>query len=91
VAQTTKLAEWLGVKLGDTLTVELMEGARPVRRLTVAGIVDYLVLMSAYMDIRALNRLMREGGSVSGLHLMVDENALPALVADGARVSVDKN
>jgi putative ABC transport system permease protein len=91
VAQTTKLAEWLGVKLGDTLTVELMEGARPVRRLTVAGIVDDLVLMSAYMDIRALNRLMREGGSVSGLHLMVDENALPALVADGARVSVDKN
>jgi putative ABC transport system permease protein len=37
--------------------------------------------MSAYMDIRALNRLMREGGSVSGLYLKVDENALPALYA----------
>src|SRR6266542_3195243 len=81
VALTTKLAEWLGVKPGDTLTVEVMEGARPVRRLTVAGIVDDLVGMSAYMDIRALNRLMREGGSVSGLHLMVDEKALPALYA----------
>jgi putative ABC transport system permease protein len=81
VALTTKLAEWLGVKPGDTLTVEVMEGARPVRRLTVAGIVDDLVGMSAYMDILALNRLMREGGSVSGLHLMVDENALPELYA----------
>src|SRR6266545_4132788 len=81
VALTTKLAEWLGVKPGDTLTVEVMEGTRPVRRLTVAGIVDDLVGMSAYMDIRALNRLMREGASVSGLHLMVDENALPALYA----------
>jgi putative ABC transport system permease protein len=81
VALTTKLAEWLGVKPGDTLTVEAMEGARPVRRLTVAGTIDDLVGMSAYMDIRALNRLMREDSSVSGLHLMVDENALPALYA----------
>jgi ABC-type antimicrobial peptide transport system permease subunit len=37
--------------------------------------------VTAYMDIRALNRLMGEGGSVSGLHLMVDENALPELYA----------
>ena len=65
VTLSTKLAEWLGVKPGDTLTVEVMEGTRPVRRLTVAGTVDDLVGMSAYMDIRALNRLMGEGGSVS--------------------------
>jgi putative ABC transport system permease protein len=81
VALTTKLAERLGVKPGDTLTVEVMEGARPMRQLTVTGTVDDLIGMSAYMDIRALNRLMHEGGSVSGLHLMVDENALPALYA----------
>jgi putative ABC transport system permease protein len=81
VALTTKLAEWLGVKPGDTLTVEVMEGARPVSHLTVAGTVDDLVGMSAYMDIRALNRLMREGGTISGLRLMVDENALPSLYA----------
>ena len=66
VALTTKLAEWLGVKPGDTVTVEVMEGARPVRQLTVAGTVDDLIGMSAYMDIRALNRLMREGGDDFG-------------------------
>jgi putative ABC transport system permease protein len=81
VTLSTKLAEWLGVKSGDALTVEVMEGARPVRQLTVAGTVDDLVGMSAYMDIRALNRLMGEGGSVSSLHLMVDENAIPQLYA----------
>ena len=31
--------------------------------------------LSAYMDIRALNRLMMEGGTVSGAFLSVDENA----------------
>jgi putative ABC transport system permease protein len=81
VTLSVKLAEWLGVKPGDTLTVEVMEGSRPVRRLTVAGTVDDLVGMSAYMEIRALNRLMGEGGSVSSLHLMVDENAIPELYA----------
>ncbi len=81
VTLTKKLAEWLGVTPGDTLTVEVMEGARPVRRLTVAGTVDELVGMAAYMEIRALNRLMREGGTVTGLHMMVDETAMPALYA----------
>ncbi|HEY8459236.1 MAG TPA: FtsX-like permease family protein, partial [Blastocatellia bacterium] len=81
VTLSTKLAEWLGVNPGDALTVEALEGSRPTRRLTVAGTVDDLVGMSAYMDIRALNRLMGEGGSVSSLHLMVDENAMPELYA----------
>ncbi|HEX5081459.1 MAG TPA: FtsX-like permease family protein [Blastocatellia bacterium] len=81
VTLSVKLAEWLGVKPGDTLTVEVMEGSRPARRLIVAGTVDDLVGMSAYMDIRALNRLMGEGGSVSSLHLMVDESAIPELYA----------
>jgi putative ABC transport system permease protein len=31
------------------------------------------------MELGALNRLMREGGTISGLHLQVDEKALPAL------------
>jgi putative ABC transport system permease protein len=37
--------------------------------------------MSAYMELGALNRLMREGETISGLHLMVDDSALPTLYA----------
>jgi putative ABC transport system permease protein len=43
--------------------------------------VDDLVGMSAYMELGALNRLMREGGTISGLRLMVEEEAMPDLYA----------
>ncbi|MBI4483232.1 MAG: hypothetical protein HY652_10110 [Acidobacteria bacterium] len=76
---TTRLAEILGVAPGDRLTVEVLEGKRPVRAVTVAGLVDELVGLSAYMDVRALNRLMSEGGTVSGSFLLVDPPVAPHL------------
>ncbi len=72
VILTRKLAEILGVKTGDTLTVEVLEGARPTRTVAVAGLLDELIGVSAYMDIHALNRLMREGRTVSGAYLTTD-------------------
>jgi putative ABC transport system permease protein len=45
----------------------------------VSGVVDELIGLSAYMDERALNRLMREGGTVSGAMLLVEPEARPAL------------
>ncbi|MUG93625.1 FtsX-like permease family protein [Scytonema sp. UIC 10036] len=72
VVLTTKLGEILGVTPGDVLTVEVLEGARPIRTVAVAGLVDELIGVAAYMDIRALNRLMREGGTISGAYLAVD-------------------
>ena len=78
---TTKLANILAVAPGDRLTVEILEGARPVRQLPVAGLVDELIGLQAYMDIYALNRVMREGHSLSGAKLAVDPAALPQLYA----------
>jgi putative ABC transport system permease protein len=72
VVITTKLAEILGVKPGDILTVEVLEGSRPVRQITVAGLVDELLGIQVYIDIHALNRLMREGATISGAYLSVD-------------------
>lgn len=69
---TTELADQLGAKVGDQITVEVLEGARPVRQITLAGTVGDLIGLSAYMEINALNRLMREGGNISGAFLMVD-------------------
>lgn len=79
VVLTTQLAKTLGVNLGDLLTVEVLEGARPIRTIQVVGTVDELLGMSAYMDMRALNQLMREGGTISGAYLMVDETILSRL------------
>lgn len=72
VVLTSKLAEILGVRPGQTLTVEVLEGDRPVRQVAVAGTVDELLGVSAYLDIRALNALMREGQTVSGAYLQID-------------------
>lgn len=69
---TTELADQLGAKVGDQITVEVLEGARPVRRITLAGTVDDLIGLSAYMEINALNSMMREGDNISGAFLMVD-------------------
>jgi putative ABC transport system permease protein len=79
VLLTTKLAEVLGAKTGDRLTVEVLEGARPITRVAVAGTVDEMIGLSAYMDISTLNRMMREGPSISGAYLSVDSKKLPAL------------
>jgi putative ABC transport system permease protein len=78
---TKKLAELLDVVPGQRLGVEVLEGARPVRQVPVVELVDELVGVSAYMDIRALNRLMREGRTISGAYLAVDQQQAPQLYA----------
>ena len=73
------LASALGVRQGDKVTIEVLEGARPVRAAVVADIVtDYLGL-GAYMDASALNRFLREGPVMSGAYLHIDSSLTPAL------------
>jgi putative ABC transport system permease protein len=76
---TTKLAQLLGVKPGDEITVEVLEGARPVLQVPVAAEVDELIGLASYMDASALSRLMREGGTISGAYLSVDPKMAPTL------------
>ncbi|MDX2242918.1 MAG: FtsX-like permease family protein [Leptolyngbyaceae cyanobacterium bins.302] len=76
---TDKLADILQVKPGDFLTVEVLEGARPTRTVPVAGVVDELIGLSAYMNIQALNHLMQEGSTISGAFLAVDDQFLEPL------------
>ena len=61
----------LHVKPGDLLTVEILEGSRPVRQVPVLGITRQFLGVSAYMQQDSLNALMREGGAVSGAYLAV--------------------
>ena len=67
-----KLAEMLDVKPGDRLVMEVQEGRRPSREVTVQGLITDYAGLTAYMDIDALRRLMQEGQTVSGAHLSVD-------------------
>jgi putative ABC transport system permease protein len=79
VVLSSSLAAVLGVIPGDWITVEVLEGKRPVRQVAVADVVDDLIGTSAYMDIHALNRLMDEGPTTSGAFLAVDPLAAERL------------
>lgn len=68
-----KLGEILGIRAGDAVQVELLEGRRPVRFIVVAALVDEYMGTSAYMEIAALRRFMREGPTMSGAVLLVDK------------------
>jgi putative ABC transport system permease protein len=81
VLLTAHLAEMLAVRPGDRLTVEVLEGQRPVRELRVAGVVDEMMGMSAYLELPVLNRLLREGSTISGAYLAVDPPARESLYA----------
>jgi putative ABC transport system permease protein len=81
VVLTTELARILGVAAGDLLTIEVLEGQRPIRQVPVAGLVDELIGLNAYMDVRALNRMLRESATVSSSLLAVDPMVTPELFA----------
>ncbi len=67
-----KLGEVLDVRPGDVVSVEVLEGRRPVARVVVAALVDDILGLSAYMDAAALHRLMRESDVVSAAAIAVD-------------------
>jgi putative ABC transport system permease protein len=73
VVLNSYLAGLLAVSPGELLTVEVLEGDRPVRQVPVVGLINEFVGVSAYMQLPALNRLMREGASVSGVYLQIDD------------------
>ncbi len=69
---STKLAELLDARLGDRIRVEVLEGKRPIREVSVSAIVEEFIGYPAYMDRRTLNRLLGEGTQISGVSLQID-------------------
>lgn len=76
-----KLAELLRAKTGEVVTVEVMEGQRPVLEAPIARLLDDATGTSAYIERTALNRLMGEGDVISGAFLRLDAQAEAAFFA----------
>ena len=76
---STKLAEMLGVRVGETLTVEVLEGRRPRFEVPVVDTFETYIGSPAYMEIGALGRRMREAPRVTAVHLRVDPASRDAL------------
>jgi putative ABC transport system permease protein len=76
---SSKLAELLQVGPGDRIRVEVLEGEQPTREVPVAALVTEYGGLNAYMDIRALHRLLREGDHLTGVFLAVEKDRLDEL------------
>ena len=72
LVMSEKLAEVIGARLGDLVQVEVQEGRRPVFQVPLRGLVKDFAGVSAFMDIRALRRLLKEGDTINGAFLTVD-------------------
>ena len=79
IVLSATLAEILNASRGDTLQMEVLEGGRPARDVVVAEVVEEFMGASAYMELPALRRLMREGKVLSGAYLQVDSLSVDEL------------
>ncbi len=79
---TDFLAGLLDVRVGDRIIVEVLEGNRPTREVVVAGLVNEYLGVSGYMTLTSLNRFMREGPTISGAYLGIDDGTLEPLLLE---------
>jgi len=79
---STALAAKLGVAVGDAVWVKILEGRRPEVRLPVVDLVETYIAMPAYIDLGALNRLLKDRPRTEYLNVLVDRNREGALYAE---------
>ena len=66
------LGEVLQVAPGDSVSIEVLEGRRPIVTQRVSSLVDDSLGLQAYMHIDTVRRLVREGPTVSAAFVTVD-------------------
>ncbi|WP_298826792.1 ABC transporter permease [uncultured Piscinibacter sp.] len=69
---TDRLADKLGVRVGESLQVEVLEGRPRTIELTVGATVREMMGLNAYMDREALNRALGDGDLSSGFVLATE-------------------
>ncbi len=81
LAISSFLAEILGVNVGDSVEIDLLEGVRRTVSLPVTALVENYFGIGGMMDDRALGRLMREAPVVTSVNLSFDQNQREAFYA----------
>ena len=75
------LARVLGLRRGDLVEVELLEGRRQTVLQPVSAIITGFIGLTAYMNLDAMNRMLDEGEVISGAYLALDMDARDELFA----------
>lgn len=76
---TRKLAEIFNARVGDSLELTPVRGRRETRTARVGAVVEGLVGLECYADIRYLSRIMGETLAVNGVQMAVNPADMPAL------------
>jgi putative ABC transport system permease protein len=80
IVLTNKLADLLGLSVGERVEVKILEGTRRTVALPVAGIAWEYVGFAAYMDMGALAAVSGESGSATSFQASVDRAREGALL-----------
>lgn len=77
---TDRLAAKLGLRVGDRVLAEVLEGRPRTLELTLQATVAEMMGLNAYMTREALNRVLGDGEVAGGFMLALDPGAEPALL-----------
>ena len=81
LVMTDRLAAKLGLRIGQRVRVEVLEGRQRSVDVPLAAIVREMMGLNAYMERGALNRLLQEGDRSSQYSLAIERGREPELIA----------
>jgi len=80
LVMTDRLAAKLALSVGDRVRVEVLEGRQRTLDIVLAATVREMMGLNAYMERRALNRLLGEDDVSAQFSLAIERGAEPALL-----------
>ncbi len=80
LVMTDRLAVKLGLGVGDAVRVEVLEGRQRAFDVRLSATVHEMMGLNAYMERRALNRLLQEGDQSTWFALALEHGSEPALL-----------
>lgn len=81
VILSRRLADQLGLMVGDRFEAEFLSGKQETHELTLTGVIDQYFGMGAYMDLDYVNRLLRQSARISVANVSLDDTQVDALHA----------
>ncbi|MEZ6243597.1 MAG: FtsX-like permease family protein [Phycisphaerales bacterium] len=81
VVLSETLAQILGLRPGDPVILEALEGRRPVIQTRVAGTISDFSGLAVYMRLDEVNRVMREPDTITGAFISADPRKIDRLYA----------
>jgi putative ABC transport system permease protein len=86
LVMTDRLAAKLGLRVGDTVQAEVLEGPQRVLALPLAATVREMMGLNAYLELGALNRALQEGDRATWFALVLERGAEPRLLVQSQQL-----